>query len=294
MRAPRGAGYRLARESDRDGPTHSLRGPSVSINPLSMVLLLSAALGALAVVQATAGNRVLGKTECATDEDCYLNGRCVAGSCDCDAGWIGSHCGQFDFVPTPPTPLGGKAYPPASDSSTWGTSVIKGKDGKFHMYTSGILGKCGLAVWAPNCALTHATSSTLDGVYEAQDVIMRGSNPQITEFNGELRLWHTLDGGPTGPSPVGHSRGRYCATCTNGSTPYTCRNESAVAATEEATAAVSPPPVSAHLIVAADPAGPWRNVNISCRGYDSEGGRQCPTISNPTAFYFPNGTTLLQ
>lgn len=229
-------------------------------------------------------------TDCGTDADCYLNGRCVGGRCQCYTGWTGLHCGQFDFVPTPPTPLGGKAYPPEADSSTWGTSVIKGRDGLFHMFTSGILGKCGLAVWAPNCALTHATSSRLDGVYEPHDIIMRGSNPQITEFNGELRLWHTLDGGPTGPTPGAPGKGRYCASCTNGSTPYTCRNESDL----DWVAPIRSPPVSAHLIVADDPAGPWRNLNISCRGYNPEGGSECPTISNPTAFYFPNGTTLLQ
>jgi hypothetical protein len=77
--------------------------------------------------------------------------------------------------------------------------VIKGADGKYHMYSSGILGKCGLAVWAPNAALTHAVSDTLDGVYLPQQDIMRGSNPQITQFGGELRLWHILAGGPGGP-----------------------------------------------------------------------------------------------
>ena len=85
-------------------------------------------------------------------------------------------------------------------------------------------------MWAPNAALTHAVSDRLDGMYEAKDVIMRGSNPQITEFKSELRLWHTLSGGPAGPAPEGgaYQRGAYCATCTNGSTPYTCRNESAL------------------------------------------------------------------
>jgi hypothetical protein len=83
-------------------------------------------------------------------------------------------------------------------SSCWGSSVIKGADWKFHMYSSGILGKWGLVVWAPNVALTHAVSGTLDGVYTAREDIMRGSNPQITQFQGEYRLWHTLSGGPGG------------------------------------------------------------------------------------------------
>jgi len=159
---------------------------------------------------------------CTTADDCYLNGECSAeGECRCNGGWTGAHCGQFDLLPTPPGPLGGKAFPPDPDSSCWGSSVVKGRDGRFHMFSSGIEGKCGLAVWAANAALTHAVSDTIDGVFEPIEDIMRGSNPAITEFLGELRLWHTLSGGPGGPGTKG-----YCSACTNGSTPSTCRNES--------------------------------------------------------------------
>ena len=201
---------------------------------------------------------------------------------------------------THPGPIGGKAFPPENDQSCWGSSVIRGKDGKYHMYSSGILGKCGLAVWAPNAALTHAVSDTLTGVYEAEDVIMRGSNPQITEFDGELRLWHSLGGGESGPNTKG-----YCASCTNGSTPYTCRKE-----VGERTGYAAP--LSAKLITASNPAGPWRDVNITCTGWNGNGGGTisssrdgnitsgtsndalaCPPTSNPTAYYFPNGSTLL-
>ena len=97
-------------------------------------------------------------------------------------------------------------------------------------------------------------------------------NPQITEFRGELRLWHTLAGGPAGPGV--YQLGNYCASCTNGTTPWTCRNESE---TEPSTAnAAAAPPVSAKLIVASDPAGPWRNLDIKCAGFDPEGGSGCP------------------
>lgn len=241
---------------------------------------------------------------CRVATDCFLNGNCSAreGTCNCNPGWTGPHCGQFDFLPTPPTPTGGKAFPADPDSSTWGSSVIK-VAGRYHMYTSGILGHCGLAVWAPNAALTHAVSDTLDGVYVQQGVIMRGSNPQITQFAGELRLWHSLSGGPFGPGTKG-----YCASCTNGSTPYACRNESAGFATAGGAAASNSgprtggsaragagagpqAPVSAKLIVASDPAGPWIDQSTSCRGWDAQDG--CPSTSNPTAYYYPNGTTLL-
>lgn len=219
--------------------------------------------------------------DCDAIEDCYLNGDCVSGTCRCHPGWTGIHCGQFDLLPTPPGPLGAKAFPPAPDSSCWGSSVIKGRDGKYHMYASGIEGKCGLAVWSANAALTHAVSDTIDGLFEPREDIMRGSNPAINEFQGELRLWHTLAGGPGGPGTKG-----FCSTCTNGSTPSACRNES-VGAFDSA-------PVSSKLVVASDPAGPWTNVNISCRGWAKDGGDGCPTTSNPTAHYFANGTTLLQ
>jgi hypothetical protein len=209
---------------------------------------------------------------CTNNSDCFLNGECLAGRCVCHPGWTGPHCGQFDFLPTPPGPLGGKAFPPEADSSCWGSSIIKGSDGRYHMYSSGILGKCGLAVWAPNAALTHAVSETLDGVYEAHDEIMRGSNPQITQFNGELRLWHILGGGPVGPSTPG-----FCLTCTNGSTPYTCRKEVSLAGTDSI-------PHSAKLIVATDPAGPWRDLAITCTGYGKSG--KCPNTQNPTGTIF--------
>lgn len=74
---------------------------------------------------------------CQTDADCLLNGKCSTGTpeestahssqrtCVCGSGWTGPHCGQFDFLPTPPGPLGGKAYPNDPNSSTWGSSVVK-------------------------------------------------------------------------------------------------------------------------------------------------------------------------
>ena len=237
---------------------------------------------------------------CNTTADCYLNGVCLSsGKCSCNKGWTGVHCGQFDFLPTPPGPTGGKAFPPEDDRSCWGSSVIQGKDGKFHMYSSGILGKCGLAVWAPNAALTHAVSDSLVGIYHAEDVIMRGSNPQITQFDNELRLWHTLSGGQVGPGTKG-----YCANCTNGSTPYTCRKEEMPMAggspSDSGGSVMEHSPVSAKLIVANEPAGPWRDVEITCTGWNVGNdtrtgaiGSSCPHMSNPTAYYFPNGTTLL-
>jgi hypothetical protein len=229
--------------------------------------------------------------QCTTNTDCYLNGVCSSDkkSCVCYPGWTGAHCGQLDLLPTTrPGPLGGKAYPPEPNASCWGSSAIRGTDGKYHLYSSGILGNCGLAVWAANAALTHAVSDTLGGVYRAADVIMRGSNPEISEFNGELRLWHSLGGGPWGPETKG-----YCRSCTNGSTPTECRNETEAG---QPIGAV-PVPESAKLVVATDPAGPWRDVPITCVGWSGAGAADssssCPPTSNPTAYYYPNGTTLL-
>ena len=160
------------------------------------------------------------------------------------------------------------------------------------MFASGIEAHCGLAVWSANAALTHAVSDTIDGVYQPVADIMRGSNPAITEFNGELRLWHTLAGGPGGPGTKG-----FCSTCTNGSTPAACGKKATAGATAGATATAGAAPVSSKLIVASDVAGPWTDVEITCSGWEAGGGTGkggCPPMSNPTAYYFPNGTTLLQ
>ena len=104
----------------------------------SSVMAFARPLAVLLLLQR--GDGAAQQRDCATDVDCFLNGICIAGTCSCHAGWTGIHCGQFDFLPTPPGPLGGKAFPPEADSSTWGTSVIKGRDGLFHMYLLCLLG----------------------------------------------------------------------------------------------------------------------------------------------------------
>ena len=68
---------------------------------------------------------------CTTWSDCYLNGVCTPrGVCACNPGWVGAHCGMLDLLPTRPGPLGNKAFPPGRNSSCWGSSVVKGRDGR--------------------------------------------------------------------------------------------------------------------------------------------------------------------
>ena len=134
-----------------------------ALRRLAAAVLLCAGLPARAPLLAVAAVAAEAEAGCQVARDCFLNGECQGGECHCHQGWTGPHCGALDLLPTPPGPLGGKVFPPQADASCWGSSAILGEDGKFHMYSSGILGNCGLAVWAANAALTHSVSDTLDG-----------------------------------------------------------------------------------------------------------------------------------
>ena len=95
------------------------------------ILMFSAAAGLVLLV---AGNVEL-NVPCATDEDCSLNGLCINGKCNCDAGWttlphgvnnaMWPGCGYLDFLPATDTVCGPACafHGGANDnmtSSTWG------------------------------------------------------------------------------------------------------------------------------------------------------------------------------
>ena len=72
---------------------------------------------------------------CSTELDCELSGVCVAGACECDLGWSGEHCNQLDLLPNPPGQL---AYRDTNDSwASWGSSPpIRTADGTYHLYAT--------------------------------------------------------------------------------------------------------------------------------------------------------------
>lgn len=77
------------------------------------------------------GALALACAACFVDEDCALNGICVASACVCSQGWVGASCGQLDLLPAPMPSMNGYNVP---NTSSWGAGVLFDEpSGVFHM-----------------------------------------------------------------------------------------------------------------------------------------------------------------
>ena len=122
-------------------------------------------------------------TECDTDEDCSFNGDCVNKICQCYPAWKGNHCAQLNILPTNKT-SGYQNFEGGMNVSSWGGSVILGKDGKYHMYAAEMASWCGINAWRPNSILIHAISDTPTGKYTKTDEIALVWTHEPTACNG--------------------------------------------------------------------------------------------------------------
>jgi hypothetical protein len=93
---------------------------------------------------------------CISAADCSYNGNCTrTGSCTCRPQWTGPHCASLNLLPTSRSAgLHGANEPkiPANpaqaqpEHSYWGSSVLRGDDGKYHMWSAEMTQGCG--IWA--------------------------------------------------------------------------------------------------------------------------------------------------
>lgn len=93
-----------------------------------------------------------------TDLDCSFNGEAVKGRCVCDPGWQGEFCHQLKLGPARNGSGLDQLHDPSKNISTWGGSVVKGDDGRWHMWASEITRKCGIHRWITNSIVVHAVS----------------------------------------------------------------------------------------------------------------------------------------
>ena len=80
---------------------------------------------------------------CASDMDCALNGKCVAGKCACYPPWTGTlGCEALAFAPSPLQ----RGFPaPGRNETSWGGSVVLDPVGKlYHMYVAEMMNECPL------------------------------------------------------------------------------------------------------------------------------------------------------
>ena len=142
---------------------------------------------------------------CTTDEDCQLNGDCVAGRCRCDDAWTGPTCSELHLLPVNPDRLG--FY--QSTTSSWGASVIP-YDGKYYMYVSEMALNCGLKQWTTHSQIVLAVSDHVEGPYKHYSVLQEAEahNPTVVrDTDGGLLLFHIgCRGKPLQPCPMNGSR----------------------------------------------------------------------------------------
>lgn len=127
--------------------------------------------------------------ECETDDDCSLNGLCVAAnasdmanSCICDPGWFGDDCGRLDLAPaTRGTGYNYTTVKNADDfgsygNSSWCGSIVQDPNDKglFHMFTSQFAHGCGLSGWRPSSFVARAESRAgPQGPYHYAEAVSR-------------------------------------------------------------------------------------------------------------------------
>jgi hypothetical protein len=98
-----------------------------------------------------------------------------------------------------PAPINGGFSDP--DYWIWGSSVIKGEDGKYHMFASRWSRKIGFGNWVTNSEVVHAIADTPIGPYVFHDVVfpVRGKeywdgmcthNPRIVKYGKQFLLYY--------------------------------------------------------------------------------------------------------
>lgn len=209
---------------------------------------------------------------CLTELDCELSGVCTSGACVCDPGWTGTNCELLDLVPNPPGQL---AYHDVEDKwDSWGSSPpLLTKDGVYHLFATRDIAGCPVVPdYTFNQQLVHATSRNLLGPYEFQNVALHQViiNPHVVHApDGTLVLFYAGE-------PVPDSLAKNCSAPSVREPP-------------------GPPGYVNDGCVLSIATSPDVNTPFTAvrTNFTPAGAEQLFCRTNPTAFIFSNGTTLL-
>jgi len=149
---------------------------------------------------------------CRNDHDCSLNGICsqdnsgdslyIGKSCKCDSSWSGKRCETLKLLPAT-RGAGYRGVDNGHNTSSWGGAVVKGIDGRYHLYAAEITEHCGIGAWSQNSRVIHASSDTPGGKYVRDNVVwnvfshepevVRGPNNEyVMYFTAKIRSEHGL------------------------------------------------------------------------------------------------------
>lgn len=133
---------------------------------------------------------------CASELDCGLNGMCnyTSGVCRCDAPWIGPACSVLDLLPVQPDTGYHTFDTSGKPTSSWGGSVVGDDHGGYFMFSSEMLGHCGIASWTFNSHIVLAHSRSAVGPYTFLREILPAFAHEPTAGrgpNGEYVIWYT-------------------------------------------------------------------------------------------------------
>jgi hypothetical protein len=222
---------------------------------------------------------------CADDAGCSYNGRCSRGACACRPQWTGPHCASLRLLPTPRgAGLHGTNEPavPADPERPlgaqprrgyWGSSVLRGDDGRWHMWSAEMTAGCGIWAWCSNSQIVHAVSSTPVGTYTRKEVAQKvwAHEPTVSRApTGEFVMFFTsAPWGPNGQPPVNATHFAPC-NCTTLESTQRCGWSDLTAPVP----GVTPPPIGylshgmpTFMSWAKEPAGPWSPpMSIPIRG----------------------------
>jgi hypothetical protein len=233
---------------------------------------------------------------CATDWDCSLGGTCNAtGICACDIWWTGATCAQLNLAPADPDASGLSA----PGYFSWGGHPLRDENGTYHLLASFLCDHDTLSQWTTKSSIAHATASAPTGPYtlapgaDRQLVVppwSHGASVTRDPVTGEYLLFH-IGNGAVDP--------KTWAPCYNSSEALGEFEGAALAAAATGAPPAAPLPGASEsdsTFVERAPSldGPWTHFN------NNQGvtvvyppGSWATSMTNPAAFIFPNGTTLL-
>lgn len=132
---------------------------------------------------------------CRDNADCSMNGQCSNGACKCDPAWSGLRCEQLNLVPAK-RGAGYRGVDNGRNTSSWGGAVLKGEDGKYHMWAAEMTEHCGIGAWAQNSRIIRAVSDTPGGEYKRAQVVYEvfSHEPEVVRGpNGEYIMYFTAN-----------------------------------------------------------------------------------------------------